>query len=131
MSKIEPSIGYGAPRGWKAKQEHAKRKMAGGRNSEERQLVREIRKRHREAIESGEELEAPQAPLEPEPDVAPPEPVEPESEPDADSEGESLPDPSDMDRDALIAELEAAGERVHPASKDATLRRKVRGARNG
>lgn len=129
MTKIEPALGSGAPRGWKAKQEAARRKMSGGKSAEERQLVREIRKRHREAVENGEEVEAPQATVEPEPDVATHEPENAADEARSEPESDALPDPAEMDREALIAELEAAGERVHPASKDATLRRKVREAR--
>lgn len=135
MSKIEPNFGYGAPRGWKAKQEAAKRKMSGGKNSAERERVREIRKRHREALERGEVPQPESTPeekaVEATVQVAESEPIEPEAT-EADSgpvEGDSLPDPEDMDRDALVEELKAAGERVHPASKDSTLRDKVRGLR--
>lgn len=52
------------------------------------------------------------------------------------SEGESAaapdyPNPDDMDRDALFAYLKAHGVNPGPASKDETLRAKVREVRDG
>lgn len=41
------------------------------------------------------------------------------------------PNPDDMDRDALFAYLKAHGENPGPASKDETLRAKVREVRDG
>lgn len=88
---------------------HVSKAKAEGRDKDEA---------YREFMEAHQCGEAPQAA--PESEKAP---SEPESQ--SGDDVESLPDPKGMDRDALIAELQAAGQKVHPASKDATLRRKV------
>lgn len=41
------------------------------------------------------------------------------------------PNPEDMDREAMFAYLKAHGNKAHPASKDDTLRKKVREVRDG
>lgn len=130
-------------KGWKQRQAIAEAKQIGGQSREERERIAEIRRKHRQWEEeqarkatqgivdgpepepSAEELAA-EASVQPEPDVAPPDSENADDDRSLEQGGDSLPDPADMDRDALIAELQDAGERVHPASKDATLRRKVR-----
>lgn len=123
--------------GWRKRQMIAEAKQTNGQTREERQKIAEIRRRHRlweeeqaRKANAGELTESAPEPTEPEPVAQEPEPdvgddAAAEDEPEA---GEA-PGPADMDRDALIAELQDAGQRVHPASKDATLRAKVEALR--
>lgn len=133
-------------KGWKQRQAIAEAKQINGQSREERERIAEIRRQHRQWEEeqtrkaaqgivdepepepSAEELSA-EASVEVEAGDASPEPENAADGEPLEQSGDSLPDPADMDRDALIAELQDAGEKVHPASKDATLRRKVEALR--
>lgn len=106
------SVGYGVS-GWKARQERARMKNSKGKTAAERAAIREARAA----------LYAQQAAtVAPDPfPASTPEPTEPT--PDDDYQ--------EMTREEMVAELEAAGIKVHPNSKDETLARKVESLRNG
>jgi len=112
VGKVEPNIGYGAPRGWKARQAKARLKMSHGANETERQKIRRIRKRHRE------ELEGIHSPSQPSEATNAQEPV-----PTPEAEGS---EPVKTERDELVKRLVDAGQKKpHPNTKVETLRKKV------
>lgn len=107
--------------GWKARQKIAEMKQTTGQSKEEKQRVAEARRLNRLREEEAarrarlgfdQEVSEQEQPEMPEPDRT-----------------ESEKTASEMDRDELIAKLKAAGEKVHPASKDDTLRAKVEALR--
>lgn len=104
--KSEPALGYGVS-GWKARQERARYKNSRGKTQAEKEAIRAARA----ALYARQTSQGA------------PEPVEVVNDPPEYEEVE-------MTREEMIAELEAAGQRVHHKMKDETLAKKVEELRN-
>ena len=99
--------------GWRKREMQAK---ARERQKAAMADIRAARKALREGTEPPKEAAAP--------------PVK-QREGDGSSVAPEYPNPDEMDRDALFAYLKAHGQAPGPATKDDTLRRKVREVRDG
>lgn len=113
--------------GWRKRELRAKERARRQQQLAGLREVRRINREREEAISRGED-----------PDEAAPMPegveVAANKRP-AEHESETIesnyPDPESMDRNELIAYLKSHQQKVHPSSKDDTLRQKVREVRDG
>lgn len=106
--------------GWKAKQKIAEMKQTAGQSKEEKQRVSEARRLNR----LREEDAARRARLGLNQEKTETSEQKQNESPEPDPNGADQA-PPEMSREEMIAKLKAAGEKVHPASKDETLRAKV------